>query len=98
MRRLYLRVYLAVLASLAVFALAAGVLWHTFTDFGPAGPVQNLAATLARNALPPAGATRVEHQAALERLATGLNADVSLFGPDRSLLAAVGNPDRKSVV
>jgi signal transduction histidine kinase len=32
MRRLYLRIYLAVLASLVVFALAAGVLWHTLAD------------------------------------------------------------------
>ena len=92
MRRLYLRVYLAVLASLAVFALAAAALWHSFADYGPAGAVQELAATLARNALPPAGASRAEQQAALERLAAGLNADVSLFGADRSLLAAVGDP------
>jgi signal transduction histidine kinase len=92
MRRLYLRIYLAVLASLAVFALAAGLLWHSFADHGPAGHAQEVAAMLARNALPPAKVSKAEHQAALERLAADLRADVALFGADRSPLAAVGKP------
>jgi len=92
MRRLYLRIYLAVLASLAVFALAAGLLWHSFADHGPAREAQEVAATLARNALPPAEASKAEHQAALERLAGDLRADVALFGADRAPLAAVGKP------
>jgi signal transduction histidine kinase len=92
MQRLYLRIYLAVLASLTVFALAAGLLWHSFADHGPAGRAQEVAAMLARNALPPAGASTTEQQAALERLAADLRADVSLFATDRSLLAAVGKP------
>ena len=92
MQRLYLRIYLAVLASLAVFAVAAGLLWHSFADHGPGGHAQEVAARLARNALPPAGATQAEHQAALERLAADLRADVALFGADRSPLAAVGKP------
>jgi two-component system, OmpR family, sensor histidine kinase RstB len=91
MQRLYLRIYLAVLASLAVFALAAGVLWHSFADHGPGGRAQDLAAVLARNALPPAGAPKSEQQAALERLAADLRADVALFAADRTPLAAVGN-------
>ena len=92
MQRLYLRIYLAVLASLAVFALAAGLLWHSFADHGPAREAQEVAATLARNALPPAEASKAEHQAALERLASDLRADVALFGADRAPLAAVGKP------
>ncbi len=32
MRRLYLRIYLAVVASLAVFALLAGAAWHSFGE------------------------------------------------------------------
>jgi len=92
MQRLYLRIYFSVLASLAVFALAAGLLWHSFADQGPAGRVREIAASLARNALPPAEATQAEQQAALERLAAGLGADVALFGADRSQLASVGRP------
>jgi signal transduction histidine kinase len=90
MQRLYLRIYLAVLASLAVFALAAGLLWHSFADHGPLGRAQEVAAMLARNALPHAESPKSEQQAALERLAADLRADVSLFAADRSLLAAVG--------
>ena len=92
MRRLYLRIYLAVLASLAAFALAAGVLWRAFGDDGPWNQAYEVAATLAQNALPPAGAPKTEQQAALEKLAANLRADVALFAPDRSPLAAVGAP------
>ncbi len=92
MRRLYLRIYLAVLASLAAFALAAGLLWRAFGEDGPWSQAYEVAATLAQNALPPAGAPRTEQQAALEKLAANLRADVALFAPDRSPLAAVGAP------
>jgi len=92
MRRLYLRIYLAVLASLAAFALAAGLLWRAFGEDGPWSQAYEVAAKLAQNALPPAGAPRTEQQAALEKLAANLRADVALFAPDRSPLAAVGAP------
>ena len=96
MRRLYLRIYFAVLASLAVFALAAGLLWRQVGDRGPAGHVLDVAATLAQNVLPPDGASRSEQQAALEKLAANLRADVTLFALDHSLLASVGEPLRPS--
>jgi signal transduction histidine kinase len=92
MRRLYLGIYLAVLASLAAFALAAGFLWHQLGEDGPWSQAYEVAATLAQNALPPAGAPRTEQQAALEKLAANLRADIALFAPDRSPLAAVGAP------
>src|SRR5258708_20761724 len=92
MRKLYVRIYFAVLASLAVFALAAGLLWRAFGDDGPWSQAYEVAATLAQNALPPAGAPRTEQQAALEKLAANLRADVALFASDRSPLAAVGAP------
>ena len=89
MRKLYLRIYLALLASLAVFALAAGVLWRQLGEHS--GP-QEVAATLALNVLPEAGAPRERQQAALERLAANLHADISLFSPEKELLGAVGAP------
>jgi len=92
MRRLYLRIYLAVLVSLAVFALCAGLVWRQFGDAGPASHAFDVAGTLAQNVLPPAGAPKAEQQAALERLAENLRADVALFAADRSLLATVGEP------
>jgi len=92
MRRLYLRIYLAVLVTLAVFALCSGLVWRQFGDAGPASHAFEVAGTLAQNVLPPAGAPSAEQQAALERLAANLRADVALFATDRSLLAAVGEP------
>jgi signal transduction histidine kinase len=92
MRKLYIRIYFAVLASLAAFALAAGLLWRAFGEDGPWSQAYEVAATLAQNALPPAGAPRTEQQAALEKLAANLRADIALFAPDRSPLAAVGAP------
>jgi len=87
MPRLYLRIYVAVLASLAVFALAAGVLWHTLAD--PHGG-DGIAALVARNLLPPPAASAAEQQAALERLARDVRADLALFSHDGSGLASVG--------
>ncbi len=91
MRRLYLRIYLAVLASLVAFALVAGILWRLLGD-GPAGHAFEVAGTLAQNVLPPATASTGVQQAALEKLAANLRADVALFAADRTLLARVGNP------
>jgi signal transduction histidine kinase len=92
MRKLYLRIYLAVLASLAVFALAAGSLWHQLGGSGPERHGFDVVGMLALNVLPPAGAAQAEQQAALEKLATNLGADVALFASDRAPLAAVGEP------
>jgi signal transduction histidine kinase len=88
MRKLYLRIYLAVLASLAVFALAAGALWHTLAD--PHGG-DELAALIARNVLAPAVASPAEQQAALERLARDVRADLALFSDGGRSLASVGS-------
>ena len=90
MRRLSFRIYLAVLASLIVFAVAAAIGWRLFGDGSGAG--FETAAVLAQNVLPPAEAPAAEQQAALERLAANLPADVALFTADRRPLAAVGQP------
>jgi signal transduction histidine kinase len=90
MRRLYLRIYLAVLASLVAFALVAGALWRHVGD--GRGYAFEVAGVLAQNVLPPADAPPLEQQAALERLAANLRADVALFSADRTPLAAVGAP------
>ena len=90
MRRLYLRIYLAVLVSLVAFALVAGALWRHLGD--GRGYAFEVAGVLAQNVLPPADAPAPAQQAALERLAANLRADVALFAPDRTPLAAVGAP------
>src|SRR5512134_1428123 len=89
MRRLYLRIYLAVLASLAVFAIAAGALWHILAD--PHGG-EEVGALVARNVLPPAGAPPAEQQVALERLTRDVRGDLALFSRDGARLGSVGAP------
>jgi signal transduction histidine kinase len=90
MLRLYLRFYLALLASLALLGVAAAVLWHF-----AGGPMEQAGVTLGRvvqNALPAADSPAAEQQEALRRLASGLNADVTLFANNGTVIAAIGRP------
>ncbi len=89
MRRLYLRIYLAVIASLAVFALVAALAWRSF---GEAWVSDETLATVARNVLPEAAASASEQQSALERLGRDLRIDLALFAPDGTRIARVGRP------
>jgi signal transduction histidine kinase len=97
MLRLYLRFYLALVASLLLFVIATAALWH-FTS----SSAEQAGITLGRlvqNVLPPAAAPAAEQQEALRRLAAGLNADVTLFDQDGRPTAAIGRllppPDAK---
>jgi signal transduction histidine kinase len=90
MRKLYLRVYFALLASILVFALAAGFLWRQVFESPGARHGLEVAAALAQQALPPAGASLDEQQAGIAQLGKILGTDLSLFAADRSRIAAVG--------
>jgi signal transduction histidine kinase len=85
MRRLYLRIYFAVLASLVIFAIAAGFIWRALVEPTELG-------VIARNVLAPAAASAAEQQAALERAARDVRMDLSLFAADGTRLASVGAP------
>ena len=89
MRRLYLRIYFAVIASLVVFAAAAVLVWRMVAE--PRGG-EELAAIIARNVLPPASASAAEQQAALERVARDVRADLALYSREGERLGAVGRP------
>lgn len=90
MLRLYVRFYLALLASLALFVLATAALWH-FTS--GAGSEAGLAlGRLVQNILPPSNAPAAQQQEALRRLAAGLTGDVTLFDAAGSPVAAIGRP------
>jgi signal transduction histidine kinase len=88
--RLYLRFYLALLASLVLFGLATAVMWRL------AGSSMEQAGTsvgrLVQNVLPSAQSPPAAQQDALRRIAAGLNSDVTLFGQDGSVIAAIGHP------
>lgn len=93
MRRLYLQLYLTVVGSLIVFALAAGYLWRVLVQVAPPPQATELAAAIAQGALPPSDASPQAQQAALERLSAGGRINVALFAPDGARIAHVG-PER----
>ena len=92
MRRLYFRIYAAMLASLVVFALCVGLLWRTLGESDHGWPALETAGRFATNLLPPATATRAEQQAALEKIGAGLGMDITLFDAEREPIASLGSP------
>lgn len=92
MRRLYLQLYLTLVASILVFAFLAGFLWRTFVMLAPPPQVSELTASIAQGALPPADAPRETQQDALQRLSANGRVGLALFAPDGTRLAQVGRP------
>jgi signal transduction histidine kinase len=88
--RLYLRFYLALLASLVLFGLATAVMWRlTGKSMEQAGTTVG---RLVQNVLPSAESSPAVQQDALRRIAAGLESDVTLFARDGSIVAAIGRP------
>jgi two-component system, OmpR family, sensor histidine kinase RstB len=88
--RLYLRFYLALLASLVLFGLATAVMWRlTGSSMEQAGTTVG---RLVQNVLPSAQSPPAVQQDALRRIAAGLQSDVTLFAQDGSTIAAIGHP------
>ena len=96
MTRLYLQLYLTVVASLVVFAIAAGWLWRVLVQVAPPPQTYALASEIAQGALPPADAPHEAQQAALEKLSAGGQVNIALFAPDGQLLFA--NPSMSAVL
>lgn len=93
MRRLYLRIYLAMLASLALFALLAGLAWKLSFDRDRAWRDERaLVAEAVSAILPPADAPPEALRAALERWHARTGADLSIFDAERRPLASAGRP------
>jgi signal transduction histidine kinase len=91
MRRLYLQIYLTIVAILVIVFIAVGALWRVaaLSRFDHAIEV---ASDFIETDLPPAAASRSDMQRALDRLHRQLNADVALYAPDGRLLASAGRP------
>jgi signal transduction histidine kinase len=91
MRRLYLQIYLTIVAILVIVFIAVGALWRiaALSRFDHAVEV---ASDFIETDLPPAAASRSDMQRALSRLHRQLNADLALYAPDGRLLASAGRP------
>src|ERR1700726_2851579 len=92
MRRLYLQVYLTIVASLFLVVLTAGVVWHLSAGVLPFEQPFEVAGELIAELVPPANAPGPAQQRAIDRLARRLGADLALFGESNDPLAAAGRP------
>ena len=88
MRRLYLKIYLTIIASLVLVVVVAGAVWRWGAGGPPGAQVFEIAGEIASLALPPADAPQSEQQRAIEELAAPL--------PQRSCaLHRAGRADRR---
>lgn len=90
--RLHARIYVAVLASVVLVALLAGVAWHLHYGREPVENGLGLTAEIAGELLPPPDAPVALQQRALERWGSRTRARLSLFTPARERVAAFGEP------
>ncbi len=90
--RLHARIYLAVLASVAMVALLSGAAWHLRYGSEPIESGLGISAEIAGELLAPAGAPVERQEAALRRWGTRTNARLSLFTPSREPIASYGEP------
>ena len=92
MRRLSITVFLAVLGSLFVFALAVMGAWRWGIESRAADFERQLSTELAEGAIPDAARGRAELQRALDRWHDRAKIDLALFDADGRLLARAGRP------
>lgn len=90
MRRLYLRIYLAVLGSVVLSVLLAGLAWRAFGDVDRL-PSQAFFREAALSLLPPAGGEARTQREALERWSGLSGFDLALLDPAGRVLAAAGD-------
>jgi signal transduction histidine kinase len=92
MKRLYLKIYFAIIASLLLVVLLAAGVWRLGAANPPMAYAFEMAGEFAGAALPPADAPRAAQEQAIERLAQRLNIDLALFDPMRRPIAMIGRP------
>src|SRR5437588_7271646 len=92
MRRLYLQVYLTIVASLFLVVITAGLVWHFSAGVLPFEQPFEVAGELIAELVPPASAPGAVQQQAIDRLARRLGADLALYGQTNDPLAAAGRP------
>ena len=93
MKRLYIQIYLTVIASLVLVVLAAGAAWRLAGESGPFTQGIEMVGELAAVALPPSDAPRELQQQALVELSQRLRADLTLHDARHQLVAAAQRGD-----
>lgn len=91
-QRLYIRIYLAVLVSLAIVAILFAAAWRLNPDPAQVGQHLETFAEFAAESLPPVTASREAQQAALSQWYPRMHADLALHAPNGEKIASVGRP------
>src|SRR5262245_4695143 len=91
-RRLYLQIYVTIVAILLIVMLAIGGLWRFAFDESRFDEMLMVAGELAAHALPPPDAPRARQQEALDHLHRRLRIDLALYARNGTLLASAGRP------
>ena len=92
MRRLYLKIYLTIIASLVFVVLVAGAVWRWGAGGPPGAQVFEIAGEIASLALPPADAPQAEQQRVIGELARRFRSDLALYTQNGDPIAAAGRP------
>lgn len=92
MKRLYQKIYLAIVASLVLVVLVAGAVWRFGAEYSPANQAFEIVGGVAAAVLPPASAPRAVQAQELVRIAEQLGTDIALFDSSFALIAAAGRP------
>jgi len=89
MRRLYLQIYLAVLAAIALFVLLAGI-GFKLANFDRPGQGMNAVMVQLSTEIFPADTDQSDAQARVDRFHNALGADITVFNSDGSVFAQAG--------
>jgi signal transduction histidine kinase len=89
-KRLYVRIYAAMLLSLAVAAVLFAIAWQHNAESRRIGPSLESFAAFAAEVLPPVSASHDEQQAALDRWQERSHTDLALYSARRELIAEAG--------
>jgi signal transduction histidine kinase len=89
-QRLYVRIYAAMLLSLAIAAILFALAWRWNVDSRQIGPSLESFAAFAAEVLPPAAAGRDQQQQALTRWQQRSRTDLALYSAQRQLIAQAG--------
>lgn len=92
MKRLYVQIYLTLIAALLVFVLLAGLLWREFAARDGYRHFNAFAIDVAENMLPPGREPAAVQEVALRQWAGRMRVRMTLYTPEGARIASVGEP------